>query len=108
MSIHREPCSTSDISQARAVPNDCTPEQLAQDRYLAAIDALVADAVEGKRMPVLANVLAWTTARIAVGCGAAATGDLLRRIGGYMCQLETERQAENEALLAKREGRQPN
>ena len=108
MSSLGDPRGTEDIASASPAPDDCTPEQLAQDRYLAAVDALVADAVEGKRMPQLANVLAWTTARIAVGCGVAATGNLLRRIGGYICQLETERQTKNEALSAKYGGRQPN
>ena len=108
MSSLAAPRSTEDISSLGSALNDCTPAQHAQDRYLAALEALVADAVEGKHMPVFANVLAWTFARVAVGCGVAATGDMLRQVGSYICQIETERQAENEALLAKQEGRQPN
>ncbi len=108
MHKHADTCSTHDITAGETTSSDCTPEQLAQACYLQAIDALLADAADGKRLQVLANVLAWTLARVAVGCGVAATGDLLRRIGGYICQLETERQAENEALLAKQEGQQFN
>lgn len=86
---------------------DSTPEQLAEARYLKALDHLVSDAAENKRIPLLVDGLAWTLACIAVRYGALATGDVLRSLGGYMCGIETRRQAAEEAHQAKQEGRLP-
>lgn len=97
---------SSDASSA-GQPADGTHDQLAEKRYLKTLDDLVADAAEAKRMYILADTLAWTVARIAVGCGIAAAGDVLRRIGGYVGQIETRRQAAEEAEQARREGRLP-
>jgi hypothetical protein len=99
---------TNDEHPSSAQPTDCTPEQLAEARYLKALDTLLADAADSKQIDTLADTLAWTLARVAVGCGIAATGDILRRLGGFICSLETRRQAEEEAVLARQEGRQPN
>ena len=67
----------------------------------------MSDAVDHRRLDTLANALAWTIARIGIGCGPAATGDVFRRIGGHMCTLETLRQTEAEAQRARQEGRPP-
>lgn len=82
-------------------------EPVAEDGYLDRLDGLLSDAVNHRRLDTLANALAWTIARIADGCGPAATGDLLRRIGSHMCMLETLRQTEAEAQRARQEGRLP-
>ena len=89
-------------------PNDCTAEQLAEMRYVKALDDLLAEAAEGKLVHVFADTLAWTVARIAVRCGTAATGDMLRRIGGYVGKIESRRQAQEEALQTVQEGHMPN
>lgn len=88
-------------------PVDCSAEQVAEARYFRSLDELISDAVDNRRLDTLANALAWTVARIANGCGPAATGDLLRRIGGHMCAMETLRQTEAEAQRARLEGRLP-
>ncbi len=102
-----EACPT-EVTQSQAHPADCSLEQLAEARYLKTLDDLLADAAEHKRMQMLADALAFTFGRIAVGCGIAATGDVLRRLGGHICALETRRQAAEEAQLARQEGRLPN
>ena len=107
MHEHADTCSTQVVSSPAQL-TDCTPEQLAEARYFKALDELLADAAEHKQMQILADTLAWTFARVAAGCGVAATGDMLRRLGTYICSLETQRQAQDEALLAKQDGRQPN
>jgi hypothetical protein len=96
-----------ELARSAAQPADCTPDQLAETRYVKALEELVADAWEAKRLHILADALAWTVARVAVGCGVAATGDVLRRIGGYIGKIETERQAAEEAKQARQEGRLP-
>jgi len=106
MRDHVEACST-EVTQSSAHQSDCTPDQLAEARYLETLDGLLTDAAEHKRMQTLADALAFTFGRIAVGCGIAATGDMLRRLGGHICALETRRQAAEEAQLARQEGRLP-
>jgi hypothetical protein len=107
MTDHVETCSNV-VAPSPVERPDCTPEQLAEMRYLRALDDLVSDAAEGKRLQTLADTLAWTIARIAAGCGVGATGDMLRRVGDYICTFETRRQAEEEARQAQQEGRLPN
>ena len=101
--------SCSGGSGSRAAANaGSSDEQVIEGRYLRCLDELMSDAVDHRRLDTLANVLAWTIARIAIGCGPAATGDVLRRIGGHLCKLETLRQTEAEAKRAREEGRIPN
>ena len=96
-----------ELASSAVHPADCTTDELAERRYLKALDDLTADAWDGKHMHILADSLAWTLARVAVGCGTAATGDVLRRIGDYICKIETRRQAAEEAQRARQEGRLP-
>lgn len=106
MSSHVRSCSP--VAPPPAVePADCSAEQLAEARYLRGLDELMSDALDHRHLDTLANALAWTVARIAHGCGPAATGDVLRRIGGHLCTLETLRQTEAEAQRALREGHLP-
>jgi hypothetical protein len=99
--------SSNDAVEAHPLA-DCTPEQLAETRYLQALADLLADASNGNRMHILADSLAWTIAQVAAGCGVAATGDMLRRVGGYMYTLESRRRAGEEAEQERQEGRLPN
>ena len=106
MEEHVQSCSTP-----QAVPStqqsDCATEQSASSGYLKVLDELVTDAVDGRRVQILADALAWTFARIATGCGPAATGDMLAKFGSYMITLETRRQAERELKQVRKEGHLP-
>ena len=82
-------------------------ERSGEDDYFTRLNTLISDAVDHRRLDTLANALAWTVARIATGCGPAATGDLFRRIGNHMVTLETLRHTEAEAQRARQEGRLP-
>jgi hypothetical protein len=87
---------------------DTTPDELAHGRYLDALHDLVEDAAAGHRMHLLADVLAWTFARLAIGCGPAATADLLAKVGKYMGALAEQDAAKRELERARQEGRLPN
>ncbi len=80
------------------------PDERAHDRYLDALHDLVEDAAAGQRLHLLADVLAWTFARLASGCGPAATADLLAKVGKYMGVLEEQKEAQRELDRAKEEG----
>jgi hypothetical protein len=97
-----------DLTSSHVQRADCTPDELAERRYVKALDELITDAWNSKRMNILADSLAWTVARIAVGCGMTATGDILRRIGRYVGEIEARRQAAKEAQQARQEGHLPN
>jgi len=80
------------------------PEQ----RYVAALDALVDDACERQSFETLVDVLAQTLARIIVAFGTTAvTGDVLRRLGKYVWELTERKEAQAEAVKAKKEGLRP-
>ena len=67
---------------------DCSPAQQVEQRYVAAVNALMDEAVERDNLPILADVLAWALGRVIVGYGTpAVAGDILRRLGGYVCDL---------------------
>ena len=88
--------------------NDCSAAQQTEQRYLAAVNALVNDALEHQNMRILADVLAWTLGRAIVAYGTpAVAGDILRRLGGYVCELVERQQAQIEAQEAQKEGLKP-
>ncbi len=99
-------CTTVPRSQHQ--PVDRTRDQRAEAQYQKSLDDLVAEAGEAGQIHVLADGLAWTIARIGFKCGTAATGDILRRIGGYLQSLEVQRQASEQAAKAREEGLLPN
>ena len=87
---------------------DCSPAQRTEQRYLAAVNGLVDDAVKHENLPILADVLAWTLGRVIVAYGTpAVAGDLLRRLGGYVCDLAARQRAQAEAEQARKEGLKP-
>lgn len=106
MNEHVE-ASSAPAANPPAQPSDCTPEQLAHGRYLDALHDLVEDAAAGGNMRQLADVIAWTFARIAIGCGPAATGDMLGLVGRYMTGIETRNQAERELEHERASGHMP-
>ena len=86
---------------------DCSRAQIEQ-RYVDAVNALMAQAVEGENVPILADVMAWALGRVIVLYGTpAVAGDIVRRLGGYVCDFAAREQARNEAEQAREEGRQP-
>ena len=96
---------TSGAAQSVVQMSDCTPDEGAHDRYLDALHDLVQDAAAAGRLHLLADVLAWTFARLAVNCGPAATADLLAKVGKYMGALEEQKEAKRELERAREEGR---
>jgi hypothetical protein len=72
--------------------------------YMEAIDALIDDAVEREQAPALADALAWATARLIVGFGVPAAGDILKRLGGYVVGLSEHRRAQEQAERERHEG----
>ena len=86
---------------------DCSPAQIEQ-RYVTAVNALMDQAMEGDSVPILADVLAWALGRVIVGYGTpAVAGDIVRRLGGYVCDLAARERAQTEAERARKEGHQP-
>ena len=85
-------------------PNDCTPAEAADQRYLETCAEMFAHAGTHRHWEELADNLVWTLAHIAVNCGVGVTGDILRNFGNCVCRLEARRQAEIEAQQAKEEG----
>jgi hypothetical protein len=84
--------------------NDCSNAHHLEQRYLAKLGELVDDALERKSIETLVEALTWTLARIGATYGAGATGDILRRLGGHLCEITAREQAEREAAEAKKRG----
>ena len=58
--------------------------------------------------PILADVLAWNLGRVIVAYGTpAVAGDILRRLGGYVCDIAERQRARDEAEQARKEGKKP-
>ena len=88
---------------------DCSPAEQAERRYLSVINPLLSEAYKQRQMETFVDVLAWTLARVIVCLDKPyVTGDILRRIGNYMCRIAESNRAESEAEAAKQEGRLPN
>jgi hypothetical protein len=98
------------LEQAAAAPRlDCSPEEVAERRYLEILNPLLQEAWEQRQLETLVDCLAWTLARVVVGLDSAqVTGDLLRRLGNYTYRLSEAKRAEAEAEEAKKAGRAPN
>jgi len=87
---------------------DCSLEQQVEQRYVAAVNVLMDEAVEGDSVPILADVLTWALGRVIVGYGTTAVaGDVVRRLGVYVCDLAAQEQAKAEAKQSRKKGRRP-
>ena len=87
---------------------DCSPAERIEQRYLAAVSGLIDDAVENQSLPILADVLTWTMGKMIVGYGTPeVAGDVLRRLGGYICDLSERQRAQAEAKQARKAGQKP-
>jgi len=101
---HAEP-----MPEGAAVPlADCSAAEQAERHYLSIINPLLSQAHRQDSMEVFVDVLTWTLARVIANLDMAhVTGDILRRIGNYTCQIANTNRAEAEAEAAKKEGHEP-
>ena len=87
----------------RAAP-EATPAQLAEERYSAAVQKLLDDALEHRHMEPLAEALTYQLARIGFGYGISAVGDIVTRLGKHLAHVAAREAAEAEAKQAKKAG----
>ena len=105
--VERAAEPTSEGTTVAIPPVDRHSDSSVEQHYLKVLDRLLADALDNGHLQILADTLAWTAAKIVVGCGVAAAGDILQRMGRYVDRLWEGRRAQEEAELAKKEGRLP-
>jgi hypothetical protein len=105
-----ETCEAQKLEQwentamAAAVP---VSERELGARYAKEIGAIAADAYERKLLRVFVDVLAWKLANIAYSNGPLATGDVLRRLGVWLCLVAEAAEAQREAEAERKQGRLP-
>jgi hypothetical protein len=94
---------------AAAMPlADCSAEEQLERHYLSIINPLLSEAHRQGSMETFVDVLTWTLARVIANIDKPwVTGDILRRIGSYTCQIANTNRAEAEAEAAKKEGHVP-
>jgi hypothetical protein len=92
-----------------AVPlADCSAAEHAERHYLSIINPLLSQANQQGSMETFVDVLTWTLARVIANIDKPwVTGDILRRIGNYTCQIANTNRAEAEAAAVKKEGHAP-
>jgi len=89
-------------------PEERLPPEAIEKRYLDKINAVVDEARATESMHILVDVLAWTLACIIINCSTRwGAGDVLRRIGDYVCKLADRQAAQAEAEKAREEGQLP-
>ena len=86
---------------------DTTSAEHAEQRYMAAVEALVDEALDNRTVETLVDVMTWHLARIGFGFGPRAIGDIVRRLGIYLGQFDERQAAQREADEAKKVGRLP-
>jgi hypothetical protein len=104
------PAAASELSaepNAPAALADCTPEQQVETRYMAALKALVDDALEQRHVEILVDALTWNLARIGYGFGVPAVADIVRRFGAHVGDIAQRETAAREAAEAKKSGHAP-
>jgi hypothetical protein len=94
---------------ARAERHDEGPhaDQALERRYVEQMNMLLEDANQRGALSVFTDVLKWKLAVLAYGCGPAAAGDILARLGGHLCTLADIDKAQREAEEARKSGRLP-
>lgn len=85
--------------------DDGAREEAANARYSRLFDKLLEEARAGNHVQVLVDNLTFVVARIAYDYGPPATGDILRRFGDYLQQIEAHCRAREEAEQSREEGR---
>ncbi len=86
-------------------PADCSPAQLVESRYTAALETLLDDALEHRHVEILVDALTFNLARLGYGFGMTAVGDIVRRLGGHINDIAQREAAQREATEAKKAGR---
>ena len=87
---------------------DCSSAHQVEQRYVTAVNVLIDEAFQQDSLPILADVMAWALGRVIVGYGTpAVAGDIMRRLGGYVCDLVERQRAQQEAEKARKEGQKP-
>ncbi|SPE19752.1 hypothetical protein SBBP1_1010011 [Burkholderiales bacterium] len=93
---------------AQSKPQERPSPEAIEKRYRRTINALVDESRESDSTAILVDVLAWTIARSIIGCRTrGGAGDLMRRIGDYVCKLVDRQAAQGETEKAREEGRLP-
>ena len=103
------------MNQAVEIPNDeiarrdeslsdCTPHQLAEERYMRALTGMVEHAAANRHFELLVDKLTATLASIGLHYGPGVTGDILAKFGGHLVEV-AERQRAEERGRAGEEGR---
>ncbi len=82
-------------------------EDRVAQHYADTIGGLVEDASKSKTVPALANVMAFSLARLIVDYGAVAAGHVLGRLGAHISYLLERDRAAQEAVEAREAGRLP-
>jgi len=84
-----------------------SPEEM-ERRFLDATGTLMQEAHRTDSLRILVDVFAWDLAKIIVWNGSRwGAGDVMRRIGDYVCKLVEREHAQAEANKAKDEGHRP-
>lgn len=78
------------------------------DRYVAVMNALLADAQARKAVDVFTDVVTWKLAVVAFNWGPRVAGDIVRSLGNHLAHLAEMAEAQHEAEAEKEAGRQPN
>ena len=99
-----EPCEAPTASPLA----DGSAAQSLEDRFVAQINGLIQEADAKESAVILVDVLAWALARMALRIdGPWGAGDIIRRVGGYVCKLQERKLAQEEAKNAKEQGHAP-
>ena len=101
------PETGSTQESAQPEPVDCSPALSAEQAYIKVVNALMDRAAEDGNVPLLADVFAWALGRVIVTYGTPAVGDIIRRLGAHICDLDARDRARTEAEQARKEGLHP-
>ena len=87
---------------------DRSPAQEIEDRYVKELNSMLDDAFEHRSVAILVDCMTWTLGRLVVHYETPeVAGDVLRRLGNYICDLTERKSAQREAEAEKRKGVQP-
>ena len=95
-------------TSAQILLADSSPEKNLEDRFVASINAMVDEADARRSADTLVDVLAWAVARMIMRVDSPwGAGDIMRRIGNYVCSMQDRKKAQQEAEKAKEAGQLP-
>jgi hypothetical protein len=99
--------SNDDIARHDEGPADCTPHQLAEERYMRTLAGMVEHAAANRHVELLVDKLTATLASIGLHYGPGVTGDILAKFGGHLVDVAATRRAAEEAERARKGGAAP-